>query len=137
MDLKKNEYESLGRIPKNWYFTFATCFAFAIILNGFIELFSDWRYVQLGDTFLTRTVNLMALIVGLFFIAAHLWEILKMLFYHSNLIKQRILEEGKQEGRQEATRELLSELAAFVEKNGDAAIKQFIEDHKSEMDDSE
>ena len=60
-----------------------------------------------------------------------------MLFYHSNLIKQRILEEGKQEGRQEATRELLSELAAFVEKNGDAAIKQFIEDHESEMNDSE
>ncbi|MDE0426728.1 MAG: hypothetical protein OXN25_17900 [Candidatus Poribacteria bacterium] len=68
-----------------------------------------------------------------------------MLFYYSNLIKRKILEEGRekgrqeglQEGRQEATREFLSELAAFVEKNGDAAIQQFIEDHKAEMGDGE
>ena len=64
-----------------------------------------------------------------------------MLFYYSNLIKRKILEEGRekgrQEGRQEATREFLSELAAFVEKNGDAAIERFIEDHKAEMGDGE
>ncbi len=137
MDLKKDEYESLGRIPKSWYFTFATCFAFAVILNGLVDFFSDWHYAELGETFLTRSVNLMALVVGLFFIAAHLWEIIKMLFYHSNLIKQRILEEGRQEGRQEATQELLSELMALVEKNGDAGIKAFIEAHQSETADDE
>ena len=51
--------------------------------------------------------------------------------------RSAVSNQQKRLGREEATRELLSELVAFVEKNGDASIKQFIEDHKSELDDGE
>lgn len=68
------KYEGLGKIPAPWYFTFASTFSVLVILNAGFEIFTGSYWEILGDTLVSRTVNLMALIVGGFLIAGHLWE---------------------------------------------------------------
>ena len=113
MNQKENDYVSLVRIPRKWFNIFVWTFSSLVIANVLIELCTGWAWKHLGGTLLTRTAVLMTLIVGWFFILAHIWEVI-MLGY-AKLFKDKILAqgraegkaEGKAEGRAEVYRELL------------------------------
>ena len=105
MNQNENDYVSLVRIPRKWFNVFVWTFSSLVIANVLIEFFTDWAWQHLGETVLTRTAVLMTLIVGWFFILAHIWEVI-MLGY-AKLFKDKILAEGKAEGRAEVYRELL------------------------------
>lgn len=104
MNQDGNDYVSLVRIPRKWFNVFVWTFSSLIIANILIEFFTGWAWKDLGETVLTRTAVLMTLIVGWFFILAHVWEVI-MLGY-AKLFKDKILAKGKAEGRAEVYREL-------------------------------
>ena len=105
MNQNGNDYVSLVRIPRKWFNVFVWTFSTLVIANVLIELFTGWAWKHLGETLLTRTAVLMTLIVGWFFILAHIWEAI-MLGY-AKLFKDKILAQGRAEGRAEVYRELL------------------------------
>ena len=105
MNQNGNDYVSLVRIPRKWFNVFVWTFSSLVIANVLIEFFIGWAWEHLGETLLTRTAVLMTLIVGWFFILAHVWEAI-MLGY-AKLFKDKILAQGRAEGRAEVYRELL------------------------------
>ena len=104
MNQNENDYVSLVRIPRKWFNVFVWTFSSLVIANVLIEIFTGWAWKNLGETVLTRTAVLMTLIVGGFFILAHIWEAI-MLGY-AKLFKDKILAQGRAEGRAEVYREL-------------------------------
>ena len=94
--VNENEFVSLVRIPRKWFNLFVWFFSTLIIANILIELLTDWAWKDLGETTSTRTANLMALIVGGFFIVSHIWEVI-MLGY-AKIFKDRVFAEGKAVG---------------------------------------
>lgn len=78
-------------------------FSTLIIANILVELLLDWAWKDLGETTSTRTANLMALIVGGFFIVSHIWEVI-MLGY-AKMFKDKVFAEGKAEGKVEGIAE--------------------------------
>ena len=104
MNQNGNDYVSLVRIPRKWFNVFVWTFSTLVIANVLIEFCTGWAWKLLGETVLTRTAVLMTLIVGWFFILAHIWEFI-MLGY-AKLFKDKILAQGKAEGRAEVYREL-------------------------------
>ena len=103
MDQNGNNYVSLVRIPRKWFNVFVWTFSSLVIANVLIEFFTGWAWKDLGETVLTRTAVLMTLIVGWFFILAHIWEII-MLGY-AKLFKDKILAQGRAEGKVEGRAE--------------------------------
>ncbi|RKU16418.1 hypothetical protein C6503_12380 [Candidatus Poribacteria bacterium] len=103
MNQNENDYVSLVRIPRKWFNVFVWTFSSLVIANVLIEFFTDWAWKNLGETVLTRTAVLMTLIVGWFFILAHIWEVI-MLGY-AKLFKDKILAQGRAEGRAEGKAE--------------------------------
>ena len=112
MDQNGNDYVSLVRIPRKWFNVFVWTFSSLVIANVLIEFFTGWTWKDLGETVLTRTAVLMTLIVGWFFILAHIWEVI-MLGY-AKLFKDKILAEGRAEGRAEGKAEGKAEGRAEV-----------------------
>ena len=104
MNQNENDYVSLVRIPRKWFNVFVWTFSSLVIANVLIEFFTSWAWKHLGETVLTRTAVLMTLIVGWFFILAHIWEVI-MLGY-AKLFKDKILAQGRAEGKAEVYREL-------------------------------
>ena len=104
MNQNENDYVSLVRIPRKWFNVFVWTFSSLVIANVLIEFFTGWTWKHLGETILTRTAVLMTLIVGWFFILAHIWEAI-MLGY-AKLFKDKILAQGRAEGKAEVYREL-------------------------------
>ena len=104
MNQNENDYVSLVRIPRKWFNVFVWTFSSLVIANVLIEFFTGWAWKHLGETVLTRTAVLMTLIVGWFFILAHIWEAI-MLGY-AKLFKDKILAQGRAEGKAEVYREL-------------------------------
>ena len=75
MNQKQNEHVSLVRIPHKWYYAFVWTFIIFIFLNTVAEIVWDWDwYGLLKGTALERIAILMTLIVGYFFIVAHIWD---------------------------------------------------------------
>ena len=105
MNQNGNDYVSLVRIPRKWFNVFVWTFSSLVIANVLIELFTGWVWKGLGETLLARTAVLMTLVVGWFFILAHIWEAI-MLGY-AKLFKDKILAQGRAEGKAEVYRELL------------------------------
>ena len=93
MNENGNEYVSLVRIPRKWFFVFVVVFSGLIIANTVAEYCFGWVWKDLGETTLARTAVLMTLIVGWFFILSHILEAI-MLGY-AKLFKNRILAEGE------------------------------------------
>ena len=123
MDEKENEYVSLVRIPRKWFFVFVWTFPSLIIANTLAEFFLGWTLKDLGETALERMAVLMTLIVGWFFILSHISEAI-MLGY-AKVFKDRIRAKEREElykKLKQAEREgktLTEALEAFsVEKNG-------------------
>ena len=104
MNENENDYVSLVRIPRNWFNVFVWTFSSLVIANVLIELFTGWAWKNLGETLLTRTAVLMTLIVGGFFILAHISEAI-MLGY-AKLFRDKLLAQGRAEGKAEVYREL-------------------------------
>ena len=103
MNQDGNDYVSLVRIPRKWFNIFVWTFSSLVIANVLIEFFTGWAWQHLGETLLTRTAVLMTLIVGWFFILAHIWEVI-MLGY-AKLFKDKILAQGRAEGKAEGRAE--------------------------------
>ena len=103
-----NDYVSLVRIPRKWFNVFVWTFSSLVIANVLIEFCTGWAWEHLGETVLTRTAVLMTLIVGWFFILAHIWEAI-MLGY-AKLFKDKILAQGRAEGKAEGRAEVYREL---------------------------
>ncbi len=95
-NINENDFVSLVRIPRKWFYLFVWCFSVLIIANILVELLTDWAWKDLGETTSTRTANLMALIVGWFFILSHIWEVI-MLGY-AKMFKDRVFAEGRAVG---------------------------------------
>ena len=97
-DMSNNEddFVSLVRIPRKWFNLFVGIFLTLIITNTLLELFTDWKWELLGDTILTRSAVLMTLLVGWFFIFAHIWE--GIMLGYARIFKDRVFAEGKAEG---------------------------------------
>lgn len=108
MNQNGNDYVSLVRIPRKWFNIFVWTFSSLVIANVLIEFFTGWAWKGLGETVLTRTAVLMTLIVGWFFILAHVWEAI-MLGY-AKLFKDKILAQGRAEGKAEGRAEVYREL---------------------------
>ena len=104
MNQNGNDYVSLVRIPRKWFNAFVWTFSSLVLANVLIELFTGLAWKGLGDTLLTRTAVLMTLIVGFFFILAHIWEAI-MLGY-AKLFRDKLLAQGRAEGKAELYREL-------------------------------
>lgn len=103
MNQNENDYVSLVRIPRKWFNVFVWTFSSLVIANVLIEFCTGWAWKLLGETVLTRTAVLMTLIVGWFFILAHIWEFI-MLGY-AKLFKDKILAQGRAEGKAEGKAE--------------------------------
>ena len=95
-NVNENDFVSLVRIPRKWFNLFVWFFSTLIIANILVELLTGWAWKDLGETTSTRTANLMALIVGSFFIVSHIWEVI-MLGY-AKMFKDRVFAEGKAVG---------------------------------------
>ncbi len=108
MNQNENDYVSLVRIPRKWFNVFVWTFSSLVIANVLIELCTSWAWKHLGETVLTRTAVLMTLIVGWFFILAHILEVI-MLGY-AKLFKDKILAQGRAEGKAEGKAEVYREL---------------------------
>jgi len=108
MNQNGNDYVSLVRIPRRWFNVFVWTFSSLVIANVLIEFFTGWAWKDLGETLLARTAVLMTLVVGWFFILAHIWEAI-MLGY-AKLFKDKILAQGRAEGRAEGKAEVYREL---------------------------
>ncbi len=106
-NLNENDFVSLVRIPRKWFYLFVWLFSTLIIANILVELLTDWAWKDLGETTSTRTANLMALIVGWFFITSHIWEVI-MLGY-AKMFKDRVFAEGKAVGIAEGKVEGIAE----------------------------
>ena len=75
MNENENEYVSLVRIPRKWFYVFVWAFSTLVIANTLVDIFTDWTWKNaLGETLFTRMAVLMTLIVGWFFILSHIWE---------------------------------------------------------------
>lgn len=98
-----NDYVSLVRIPSRWFQVFVGIFLTLVIANTLLELLTSWKWILLGETILIRTSVLMTLIVGWFFIVAHLWEVI-MLGY-AKMFRDRVYAEGRAEGKAEGIAE--------------------------------
>lgn len=94
MNENGNEYVSLVRIPRKWFFVFVVVFSGLIIANTVAEFCFGWAWKDLGETTLARMAVLMTLIVGWFFILSHILEAI-MLGY-AKLFKNRILAEAEE-----------------------------------------
>lgn len=108
MDENENEYVSLVRIPRKWFFVFVWTFPILIIGNTLTELFTDWAWKELGETALTRMAVLMTLTVGWFFILSHIWE--GIMLGYAKQFRDKIRAEGKAEGKAEGRAEVLRAL---------------------------
>ena len=108
MNQNEDDYVSLVRIPRKWFNVFVWTFSSLVIANVLIEFCTGWAWEHLGETLLTRTAVLMTLIVGWFFILAHIWEFI-MLGY-AKLFKDKILAQGRAEGKAEGRAEVYREL---------------------------
>ena len=95
-NVNENDFVSLVRIPRKWFYLFVWCFSVLIIANILVELLTDWAWKDLGETTSTLTANLMTLIVGSFFIGSHIWEVI-MLGY-AKMFKDRVFAEGRAVG---------------------------------------
>ncbi len=106
-DMSKNEddFVSLVRIPRKWFNLFVGIFLTLIITNTLLELLTDWKLEQLGDTILTRMAVLMTLIVGWFFIAAHIWE--GAMLGYAKIFRDRVFAEAKAEVKAEYHQKIL------------------------------
>ena len=103
-----NDYVSLVRIPRKWFYVFVWTFSGLLILNLFIELAFGWKWQAFGETLPTRMAVLMTLIVGWFFILSHVLE--GIMLGYAKLFRERVYAEGKAEGKVEGRRELFNEL---------------------------
>ena len=103
MNQNENHYVSLVRIPRKWFNVFVWTFSSLVVANVLIEFFTDWVWKDLGETLSTRTAVLMTLIVGGFFILAHIWEAI-MLGY-AKLFRDKLLAQGRAEGKVEGRAE--------------------------------
>ncbi len=106
-NVNENDFVSLVRISRKWFNLFVWLFSTLIIANILVELLTDWAWKDLGETTSTRTANLMALIVGWFFITSHIWEVV-MLGY-AKMFKDRVFAEGKAVGIAEGKVEGIAE----------------------------
>ena len=111
-NVNENDFVSLVRIPRKWFNLFVWIFSTLIIANILVELLTDWVWKDLGETTSTRTANLMALIVGGFFIVSHIWEVI-MLGY-AKMFKDRVFAEGKAVGIAEGKAEGITEQYRLV-----------------------
>ena len=119
--MDENEYVSLVRIPREWFYVFVWTFSILIIANTSVDIFTDWTWQNvLGETLFTRMAVLMTLIVGWFFILSHIWEGTKALGYA--LLKSRFLAEGAAQLYQKLVK---------AEKDG-KSFKEALEEHKPE-----
>ncbi len=103
MSYNEGDFVSLVRIPRKWFNLFVGIFLTLIIANTLLELFTDWKLELLGDTILTRMAVLMTLIVGWFFIFAHILE--GIMLGYARIFKDRVFAEGKAEGKAEGIAE--------------------------------
>ena len=126
MDEKGNEYVSLVRIPRKWFFVFVLFFSVLIAANTVAELVSGWAWKSLGETTLARMAVLMTLIVGWFFILSHTWEVI-MLGY-AKLFKDRILAEGEAKAVDKLYKKLEQD-----QKKG-KTLEEVLEAHNAEKD---
>ena len=108
MNQNENDYVSLVRILRKWFNAFVWTFSSLVVANVLIQLCTGWAWKDLGETLLTRTAVLMTLIVGGFFILAHIWEAI-MLGY-AKQFKDKLLAEGRAEGKAEGRAEVYREL---------------------------
>jgi len=131
--IQKDDYVSLVRIPRNWFHIFVLIFSTSIIVNTICEFLYGWAWEELGETTLTRNAVLMTLIVGWFFITAHLWGVI-MLGY-AKLFKEKVFNEGKAEGKAEAEAEAEVKIEELIkefeeaERNG-MSIKEAVAQYK-------
>ena len=95
-NVNENDFVSLVRISRKWFNLFVWLFSTLIIANILVELLTDWAWKDLGETTSTRTANLMALIVGWFFIMSHIWE--GIMLGYAKMFKDRVFAEGKAVG---------------------------------------
>ena len=128
MNQNGNDYVSLVRIPRKWFNVFVWIFSSLVIANVLIEFFTGWAWKDLGETVLTRTAVLMTLIVGWFFILAHIWEVI-MLGY-AKLFKDKILAQGRAEGKAEGRAEVYRELQEAQEKG--ITLEEVLKTHDAE-----
>ena len=103
MNQNGNDYVSLVRIPRKWFNAFVWTFSSLVVANVLIEVCTGWAWKDLAETLLTRTAVLMTLIVGGFFILAHVWEAI-MLGY-AKLFRDKLLAQGRAEGKAEGKAE--------------------------------
>lgn len=126
--MDKNEYVSLVRIPRQWFFVFVWSFSILLVVHTAIDLFFDFAWnVALGDTLFIRMSVLMTLIVGWFFIVSHIWEAL-MLGY-AKAFKDKVRAEGKAEGKTELLDALETDLEAGL--TLEEALEKYQYDSKS------
>ena len=128
MDQNDNEYVSLVRIPRKWFYVFVWTFSILIIANTLVDISTDWTWQNaLGETLFTRMAVLMTLIVGWFFILSHIWEAI-MLGY-AKAFKDKILAQGEAKvinALQEAQKKgipLEQALETYKSKNGKKSNK--------------
>ncbi len=110
MSNTEHDFVSLVRIPRKWFNLFVGIFLTLIITNTLLELLTDWKLELLGDTILTRMAVLMTLIVGWFFIFAHIWE--GTMLGYAKIFRDRVFAEGKAEGIAETKAEAIAESKA-------------------------
>ena len=103
----EDDFVSLVRIPRKWFNLFVGIFLTLIITNTLLELLIGWKLELLGDTILTRMAVLMTLIVGWFFIFAHIWE--GTMLGYAKIFRDRVLAEGIAIGKAEGKAEGIAE----------------------------
>ena len=114
-DMSKNEddFVSLVRIPRKWFNLFVGIFLTLIITNTLLELLTNWKLELLGDTILTRMAVLMTLIVGWFFIFAHIWE--GIMLGYAKIFRDRVFAEAKAEVKAEVKAEYHQKILEILE----------------------
>ena len=99
MNESNNDYVSLVRIPRKWFYVFVWTFSVLVIGHTLADVFFGWRLESLGETVFTRMAVLMTVIVGLFFIFSHIVEVIML--GHAKLFREQVYAEGKAEGKKE------------------------------------
>jgi hypothetical protein len=135
-----NDYVSLVRIPRKWFYIFVWTFSTLTIANIVFDICFGWASQALGETPLTRTSVLMTLIVGWFFILSHLLE--GIMLGYAKLFRDKVYAEGKAEGKTEGIaqgkKELFDELREAQRKGIplEKVLENYNTENSNKVDDS-
>ena len=98
-----NDYVSLVRIPRKWYYVFAWTFSVLVIGHTIADIGFGWGWKALGGTPASRMASLMTFIVGWFFILSHLSE--EIMLGYAKQFKAKVFAEGMAAGKAEGIAE--------------------------------